>query len=106
MRYIQVPAPIDIKNPVTGDDVRQAPFFQFVVELLMDPRFSENATAIDIAYHIHKAVKSEASPMVLESAHWLLLRTVADAPHGGYVPGLGVQMRPFIRAILDAKEEP
>lgn len=106
MRYIRVPEPIDIKNPITGEAANRVPFSQFVTELLMDPRFSATAAAIEVTHHLHKAVKSAASHMAIESAHWELLRTVVEAPTGGYVPGVGVQMRAFIRAILDAKEEP
>lgn len=108
MRYIKVPDPIEVHNPVTKDDVKAAPFTQFVEELLNDNKFCANIKHIDIAYEIQErlaAWKKNPEPyLALETAQWDLLSVVAAAPTGGYIPGLGLQMRPFIKAILQATE--
>lgn len=108
MRYIKVPEAIDVKHPSSPDAVKHVPFLTFLEEMLNDQRFSMTAKMIDIAYNIQQVLKewkNNPTPyLVLESAHWDMLVQAVEAPTGGYIPGVGIQMRPFIKAVTTASE--
>lgn len=109
MRYILVPPNITVTHPATGKPIEdKGAFTTFVLELLADGRFNANIHVIDLAFEIKDAVERwEAKPtkyLALENAHYQLLNAVAIAPQGGYQPGMGIQLRPFIKAVQGALE--
>lgn len=107
MRYITVPPKIHMLDPVSRKPTDSYVTFQdFIHQMLLDARFATGEKAIDAAYFIGDALDNLAGEEVLaiESAHWELLRTSVAEPTGGYKPGIGVQMRPFIKAVLEATE--
>lgn len=51
-------------------------------------------------------VRIEAKPLEIESADMAVLRAALEQPTNGYLLNPPQRAAPFVRALLDAKEEP
>lgn len=113
MKYITVPENVEIFNLVTHESTgRKMTFREFVQgTLLTDKRFGKGLRELQAALRIGEAVR-QVTPgvpggLVLESTDWEILRDTAKEPSSEYLPGVAVQVIPFILAIVDqATDQP
>ncbi len=118
VRYVRIPKPVAIVDLSTGQPIMLASsptaapaawvmtFRDFLcAPILKDPRFGKNLETVLSAAAILKAVKdAETSDQIAEisDADHALLKSVVDAPEGGYAATIALQIISFARAILDA----
>ena len=125
MRYLIVPEDINLIDEMTGEPLKQPDgslvavqtFKAFVIRtLLNDPeQFGKNADQLEQRAHVRDQVKASTpgSLLALESADWESLKAAAQSPGTlgqggvvrGYMPSVGTQILPFIKAIKDAAEK-
>ena len=108
MQYITIPEPVVLKDHLTNEPKKMITFFEFVQgTLLVEKRFGKSVKELQAALRIAKAFRGAESPTTvsLETQDWELLRDVAKEPEGGYLPGVAVQLLPFISAIIDATDK-
>lgn len=113
MKYLTVPEHIELFNLVTNETTgRKMSFREFVQgTLLTDKRFGKGLKELQAALRIGEAVR-KVEPgvpggLVLESTDWEILRDTAKEPSSEYLPGVAVQVIPFITAIVEhATDQP
>lgn len=108
MKYVQVPGPITLKNKFTGEDGDTVKFKDFVLSVLLsDASWIKSYSAIKSAKAIDEAL-TESGVMILDSADWEKLKTVAENPSAGYT-GFGalgmIQIVAFVDAIVEASDK-
>lgn len=105
MRYVVVPPTLNVTNPATKES-RDVTFKEFLKEMLAtEPQFTKSYKNITIAVDLEKAIDKANGVMALENEHWSLLRKVLEEPAGGYAPGVGIQIRSYIEAVIHATPE-
>lgn len=111
-RYISVPEPISIVDPITGkaaEPERKVSFREFIVNAIMgDPRWVRTLGDVEAGQEIMDALTGGKSMLVLEKATWDKLKAVVDAPQQGYTGFHGSvlpQLLPFLKAIVTAPEK-
>lgn len=111
-RYISVPDPIVIINPITGREAeprREVSFREFIIESVMgDPRWVRTLSDVEAGQEIMEALKSEKKIFSLEKATWDKLKAVVDQPQNGYQGFHGAvlpQLLPFLKAVVSATEK-
>lgn len=109
-RYITVPEPVTLVDPITDESFKvDVTFKEFVCKCLMaDARWVSSFKYIEAAQEVLAAIKSGESLLMLDKDTWEKLKTIADAPQGGYAHYHGSvlpQLISFIKAILDASEK-
>ena len=107
MRYITVPAPIEIFNLSTGESTgRKISFHDFTQgTLLIDKRFGKSMKELQAALRIGRATREHDTGVIaLETTDWEVLRDTAKEPSSEYLPGIAVQLLAFIEAIVDAPD--
>ena len=111
-RFIVVPDPIVIINPITGKEAeprREVTFREFVIEALMsDPRWVRTLSDVEAGQEILEVIKSGKKVFALEKATWDKLKAVVDQPQNGYTGYHGAvlpQLLPFLKAVSTAQEK-
>ncbi len=110
-KFITVPAPVTIHNPITGkpDERSKVVFREFVVNALMgDARWMRTPSDVEAAQEIMEKLKSEEPVLVLERDTWDRLNAVASAPQNGYQGYHGSvlpQVISFIYAVTRASDK-
>jgi len=111
-RFIVVPDPIVIVNPITGKEAeprREVTFREFIIEAIMsDPRWVRTLTDVEAGQEILEALKSGKKMFSLEKATWDKFKAVVDQPTNGYTGYHGAvlpQLLPFLKAVATASEK-
>lgn len=99
--------PLMVGNPPAKPHAWVMTFREFVCgTLFKNPQFGKSAETVIIGAAIRAALvaaeKDGSHVAEIDDADYALLRAVAEVPELGYRPDVGVQLVPFIRAILDA----
>lgn len=129
-KYIEVPAPVVLKNPDDGTPIRNdsggfadpITFTDFIKKLMFNPKWSESYPNIKSADSICKAVEYglKDGVIILAEEDWLRLDDAARNPRQavlvggnmtvqsgyGYHPRITMQLLPLIEAVVAAKNEP
>jgi hypothetical protein len=107
MRYIQIPAPIRLRDLMTDEVTdRTYTFKEFMGQMLMDLKWGKTAADIFVASDIRQKFKdvewASGAVVDLSDAEWERLSGVIKEPSSPYAPVLVVQVTDFLRAVTDA----
>lgn len=115
MKYIEIKNDIGAEtisgNRIEDKDGNIIPlkFIDFVKSRLQDPKFGQSAEWLFAAFEINKKINSlnGESCLALETDHWDKLKSVTVSPskEALYNPNVAHCTVPFIKAIIDAKDE-
>lgn len=117
MKYIEIPAPVEVTN-LEGtviknekDEPVTVTFEQFLLGRLTDPKFASNMAqvliAVEIKTKLSEAKKVGGLVLELENEHYKTLKEVVENPSKevGYTPGLAHNLVAFMKAVVDAKDQ-
>jgi hypothetical protein len=104
MRFIQVPAPVQLKHIVSGEDGDVVTFpFWVIVRILTDvEHWGKTGEAQVMAGAIRRALLADEEVVGLEDAAWEKLKAAVSSPSVPYEPASSMQISHFIEAIFDA----
>lgn len=108
MRYFTVPETVILKNPITGEVGKAYNFYEFAQNTLLgEKRFGKSVKELRAAVRIGDVLrdKKPGDVIALESSDWDILKDVAEAPEGGYLPGIATQVIGYIEAVIGAAEK-
>lgn len=122
IKYIKVPGPISLVDPVSGEDLKQEPvmFETFVKNALIkfNPNFSDCFDSIKCGLDICKAIEvRKGSCVLLDEKEYKKLEQAVDDPrtfggpggsqkgYGYYLAAIIPQFFPFLDAIKSAMNE-
>ena len=105
MRYIDLNKNIEIKNmdqTPSGTSISLREWFLSFV--LVDAKLGVSASALMSAADVKKKVAESEKILELSDHEWSLLKNVVEVPSSGYNTPIAIQLVPFIRDFLNAKD--
>jgi len=116
MRYVTIPDPIQLTNrangnPLTdnGADIPPWTFHTFLLmRVLSDPGWGSNYAALRDAMHLDKTTDNLTPGAVLELTddQWKKIVAIVERPQTPLNPIAGMQLMPFMDAVILAGTEP
>lgn len=110
MRYIQIPAPIEIVGrDAEGNDTEpvELSFDRWLINNpLLDPEWGKDTRSLFMAHDIkHKVKRLDGDVLELSDAEWSKLKAVVEKPTNGLNTFLALQIVDFMRAVIDATDK-
>lgn len=110
MKFIEIPPPIQIVDPKTGEPLPGETLLTFEAFMketaLEDGAFGMGDEALQAAENIEASLdKKPVNWLEVHEADYKYLAHAMKSPQPGWKPALARQCRPFIKAILNAKDE-
>ena len=108
MRYIDIPPPITVVLPNEKGEDGDPKVWSFEDWMrrgvLADPAWGKSTKELFLAGDIRTKVRKANGVLELSDNEWAKLKEVVEAPTGGWNSLLGIELIPFFKAVLNARE--